>query len=117
MVVPISNQYNLTLSRDHTAIMRGIAIVCIAKVSVKIRIWRSVWIYMGGISASIFVSHPIVRHVVLRSCGMLGIDPSSYQPQLVMIYIPLVLITAIAYSYMLKYMSSGCNCRNKRAKP
>ena len=78
----------------------------LARLSLRIPVWREVWIWVGRLSPFIFVAHPLVRAWIFAADESL--TPSWW---LLPAYFASVIITSIAYRYGWRYSSRLLTCR------
>ncbi len=78
----------------------------VARLSLKIPLWRGMWIWLGRMSPFIFAAHPLVRHWILSA-----VDRPESSFCLIAGYFAAVILAAIAYRYAWRFTSRLLSAR------
>lgn len=95
--------------------------IALAKVSMRIAGWRQMWIWLGGMSAYIFVVHPLVReqiyHPLKLFIKMDSLLPLQLHPaRCLIIYVLFVLLSAVLYRVVHGELVRLCDRSSRHAR-
>lgn len=72
--------------------------IAVAKLSVTIPLWKQMWVWLGSISAFLFIAHPLVRQVIYGHWNP-SILPSVFVP----VYFFACIIAALVYRQLWRW--------------
>lgn len=85
-----------------TGVMAVIVVGAVSMLFSLIPYWKDLWIWIGKISAYIFVCHPIVRHLLGRYVFDIFTPGSLPTPAIILTYIVSILASAMIYRLIVR---------------